>query len=120
MATEIRKIGFIGLGLMGLPMVENLLAKTSDKTQFFVYDVVDEVMRKLCVEHVLRVSPMLSAKLVAEEAVCMLNVVLKKVALDAYSFLGQCYSGTGLIQWTGPHHIHGARGLTRPLRVPGA
>jgi hypothetical protein len=78
MADGIRKIGFIGLGLMGLPMVENLLAKTSNKTEFFVYDVVDEVMKKLCSEHSLRVSPMLSAKFVAEQAVCILHFVFKK------------------------------------------
>jgi 3-hydroxyisobutyrate dehydrogenase-like beta-hydroxyacid dehydrogenase len=98
MEAEIRKIGFIGLGLMGLPMVKNLLAKTSNETEFFVYDVVDDVMKKLSSEYNSRVSPMSSAKNVAEQAVCILQFVLKKVAADTFSSFSQCCGGKGLTQ----------------------
>ena len=71
MADEISRIGFIGLGLMGLPMVENLIKKTLDTTKFFVYDVVEEAVKKFCDEHSTRATAMKSSREVAEEAVCM-------------------------------------------------
>ncbi|KAI7162503.1 hypothetical protein KC343_g10164, partial [Hortaea werneckii] len=42
MATLPKNIGWIGLGLMGLPMARNLLKEMDDDTQFFVFDVVQE------------------------------------------------------------------------------
>ena len=37
-----KKVGWIGLGLMGLPMATNLLKKMDPDTKFYVYDVVQE------------------------------------------------------------------------------
>jgi 3-hydroxyisobutyrate dehydrogenase len=70
MAIEIGKIGFIGLGLMGLPMVNNLIKNTPDTTTFFVYDVVEDTVKKFCDEHSTRAKAMKSSRDVAEEAVC--------------------------------------------------
>lgn len=69
MADEISSIGFIGLGLMGLPMVQNLIKKTPETTKFFVYDVVDDAVKKLCEEHSTRATAMKSSREVAEQAV---------------------------------------------------
>jgi len=70
MANEYGRIGFIGLGLMGLPMVENLIKKTSETTRFYVFDVSEEAVKKLCSEHSTRVESTKSSKEVAEKAVC--------------------------------------------------
>ncbi|QDS71541.1 hypothetical protein FKW77_005368 [Venturia effusa] len=69
MADQIKSIGFIGLGLMGLPMAQNLVKKTSHSTKLFVYDVVDDVLKTFCEEHPLRVTAMRSSREVAERAV---------------------------------------------------
>jgi 3-hydroxyisobutyrate dehydrogenase-like beta-hydroxyacid dehydrogenase len=71
MADEIKTIGFIGLGLMGLPMVQNLIKKTPESTKFFVYDVVEDTLKKFCDEHSTRAKAMKNSREVAEEAVCM-------------------------------------------------
>jgi len=70
MADGISKIGFIGLGLMGLPMVQNLIKKTPETTKFFVYDVVEDTLKKFCDEHSTRATAMKSSREVAEAAVC--------------------------------------------------
>jgi len=67
---EISSIGFIGLGLMGLPMAENLIKKTPETTKFFVYDVVEDALNKFCNEHLTRAQAMRSSREVAEKAVC--------------------------------------------------
>lgn len=69
MADRIGNIGFIGLGLMGLPMVQNLIKKTPESTQFFIYDIVDDALTKFCDEHTTRVTAMKSSSDVAEQAV---------------------------------------------------
>ena len=46
-----RRIGFIGLGNMGYPMVQNLAKKTSDQTKVVVYDVNRSAMQKLGEEY---------------------------------------------------------------------
>lgn len=47
MAPDLPKhVGWIGLGLMGLPMATNLLKKMDPKTSFYVYDVVQESVDK--------------------------------------------------------------------------
>lgn len=48
MAVELpNSIGWIGLGLMGLPMATNLLRKTSKDTKIYVYDVIQDSMDKV-------------------------------------------------------------------------
>jgi len=43
MAGDLPKnVGWIGLGIMGIPMATNLLKKMSFETNFFVYDVVQK------------------------------------------------------------------------------
>lgn len=43
MANDLPKnVGWIGLGVMGIPMATNLLKKMSSETTFFVYDVVQK------------------------------------------------------------------------------
>lgn len=43
MAVSLPKhVGWIGLGLMGLPMATNLLKKMDADTEFYVYDVMQE------------------------------------------------------------------------------
>ncbi|TID14301.1 3-hydroxyisobutyrate dehydrogenase [Venturia nashicola] len=75
MADRIGKIGFIGLGLMGIPMVQNLIKKTPETTQFFVYDVVDDVLEKFCDEHPTRAKAVKSSREVAEQAEVILSMV---------------------------------------------
>ena len=41
------KIGFIGLGAMGLPMAKNLIAKLPKGSETFVYDVSKSAMENL-------------------------------------------------------------------------
>jgi hypothetical protein len=67
---EISSIGFIGLGLMGLPMVKNLIKKTPEATKFFVYDVVEDTLNRFCDEHSTRAQATKSSREVAEKAVC--------------------------------------------------
>lgn len=40
-------IGFIGLGLMGLPMARNLASKLSDGSEIYIYDISDKAMDSL-------------------------------------------------------------------------
>lgn len=65
-----KKIGWIGLGIMGLPMVRNLLAKMENDTQFYVYDVIQESIDKLVQDGKGRVHACHSSKEVADNSVC--------------------------------------------------
>lgn len=72
MAPDLPKnIGWIGLGLMGLPMATNLLKKTDSETKFYVYDVVQESIDKFANldEAKGRVEACGSAKEVADKSV---------------------------------------------------
>lgn len=65
-----KKIGWIGLGIMGLPMVRNLLAKMEGDTQFYVYDVIQESIDGLVQDGQGRVHACSSSKDVADNSVC--------------------------------------------------
>lgn len=65
-----KKIGWIGLGIMGLPMVRNLLAKMETDAQFYVYDVIQESIDKLVQDGGGRVHACSSSKEVADNSVC--------------------------------------------------
>lgn len=69
MAELPKSIGWIGLGLMGLPMAKNLLQKTDISTQLYVYDVVQENMDKLVGEDKDRVHACGSSREVADKSV---------------------------------------------------
>jgi 3-hydroxyisobutyrate dehydrogenase-like beta-hydroxyacid dehydrogenase len=68
--SDHQSISFIGLGMMGVPMVENLIQKTSDSTKIYVYDVVKDSIRQLCSRHPDRVQEVAGAREAAENAVC--------------------------------------------------
>ena len=63
-------IGFIGLGLMGLPMATNLVKKMDKSTTFYVYDVVEEAVMKFVEAGEGRVKACASSKEVADKSVC--------------------------------------------------
>jgi 3-hydroxyisobutyrate dehydrogenase len=77
-----KKVGWVGLGIMGLPMIRNLLAKMKDDTQFFVYDVVQASIDQIVQDGKGRVHACSSSKEVADNSVrqlcahsCHLNVL---------------------------------------------
>lgn len=65
-----QKVGWIGLGIMGLPMVRNLLGKMDNQTQFYVYDVVQKSIDDFVKDGKGRVHACSSSKEVADHSVC--------------------------------------------------
>jgi 3-hydroxyisobutyrate dehydrogenase len=65
-----KKVGWIGLGIMGLPMLHNLLGKMEHGTQFYVYDVVQKSIDDIVEEGQGRVHACSSSKEVADLSVC--------------------------------------------------
>jgi 3-hydroxyisobutyrate dehydrogenase len=64
-----KKVGWIGLGIMGLPMVRNLLGKMENETQFYVYDVIQKSIDDFVEEGQGRVHACSSSKEVADLSV---------------------------------------------------
>jgi 3-hydroxyisobutyrate dehydrogenase-like beta-hydroxyacid dehydrogenase len=64
-----KTVGFIGLGAMGKPMLENLVKKLSTESQIYVFDVVEQVVDEVCKQAPDKLHKALSAKNVAEQAV---------------------------------------------------
>ena len=69
MAELPKSIGWIGLGLMGNPMIRNLLKKMSEDTQFHIHDVVRESVDKLVEEGQGRIHACESSVEVADKSV---------------------------------------------------
>jgi hypothetical protein len=69
MAELPKSVGWVGLGLMGYPMVTNPLKKLPEDTQFFVYDVVKESVDKFVGEGGGRVHACANSKEVADKSV---------------------------------------------------
>ncbi|KAK6072215.1 3-hydroxyisobutyrate dehydrogenase [Seiridium cupressi] len=44
---DLKAVGFIGLGIMGLPMAKNLSQKLPSNTKLYVFDVVEDAMKNL-------------------------------------------------------------------------
>lgn len=65
-----KSIGFIGLGLMGVPMVENVIKKTGSDVRIYVNDVVEDPVKQLCDQYPDRVEKCDTAKAVANKSVC--------------------------------------------------
>ena len=65
-----KNVGWIGLGIMGGPMLRNLLGKMERETQFYVYDVVQKSIDDLIAEGQGRVHACNSSKEVADHSVC--------------------------------------------------
>jgi 3-hydroxyisobutyrate dehydrogenase len=63
------KLGFIGLGAMGKPMVTHLANKLPPTSRIWVYDVVQEVVEDLCADFPERVVKGANARDVAEHVV---------------------------------------------------
>ena len=62
-------IGWIGLGLMGLPMATNLLKKTSEETKIYVFDVVEQAVQDFVKLNERRVEACKSSKEVSDKSV---------------------------------------------------
>ncbi|KAI7499638.1 hypothetical protein KC367_g4343 [Hortaea werneckii] len=75
MAALPKNIGWIGLGLMGLPMARNLLKKMDDDTQFFVFDVVQESIDTFVADGNGRVHACSSSREVADKSDLILSMV---------------------------------------------
>jgi 3-hydroxyisobutyrate dehydrogenase len=69
---EFRKLGFIGLGAMGRPMLSHLARKLPSESRIWVYDVVEKMVDEACEEFPDRVLKAKSAKDVAEQVACFL------------------------------------------------
>ncbi len=73
MATDLqlpKNIGWIGLGLMGLPMATNILNKTDQDSKIYVFDVVQDAVRKFVEAGQGRVIACESSKEVTDKSVC--------------------------------------------------
>lgn len=69
MASNYDSIGFVGLGIMGLPMLENLLNKLPHSTRFYVYDVSKPQMETLATQYPTKVEACQNAREVADKSV---------------------------------------------------
>lgn len=69
MAGLPKNVGWIGLGIMGLPMARNLLKKMDDGTQFYVFDVMQESVDRFVQDGQGGVSACSSSKDVADNSV---------------------------------------------------
>jgi 3-hydroxyisobutyrate dehydrogenase len=68
--TELPKnIGWVGLGLMGLPMAKNIIGKTDKSTKVYVYDVAQEAIQRLVDQGQGKVEACSSSKEVADKSV---------------------------------------------------
>lgn len=67
---EFSKLGFIGLGAMGAPMLSHLARKLPKDSRIWVHDVVEQVVDDICAEFPNKVLKGKNAKDVAQQAVC--------------------------------------------------
>ena len=72
---EFKKVGFIGLGAMGKPMVSQLASKLPAEAKIHVFDVVEEAMDDICLKFPHRVCKCSSSKEVAQQAVRCISLV---------------------------------------------
>ncbi|KAF2809404.1 uncharacterized protein BDZ99DRAFT_417287 [Mytilinidion resinicola] len=70
-----KSIGFVGLGVMGYPMVENLVKKLPQSVNVYVFDVVTQPMHMLSSQSNGKVEACGSAKGVAEKADIILTML---------------------------------------------
>lgn len=73
MAFSYTTVGFIGLGTMGYPMVDNLAKKLPAAATIYVFDVSEEAMVRITTSNPSRVFSCRSAKEVAEKSVSKQN-----------------------------------------------
>lgn len=65
-----KHVGFIGLGIMGYPMAQNLAVKLPQSTHIHVFDVATQVMESLVKEYPGKITACQSSKEVTSECVC--------------------------------------------------
>jgi 3-hydroxyisobutyrate dehydrogenase len=87
-SVEIKHVGFIGLGAMGLPMAKHLATKLPDETRMYIFDIVEDLMEALYQQNRSRVIKCSSAKEVAGQASIIFTMLpegkhVKSVYLDA-------------------------------------
>lgn len=63
------KLGFVGLGAMGLPMASNLISKAPQGSILYIYDIFEKSVRTLADKHGSSVKVCNSAREVAQQAV---------------------------------------------------
>ena len=81
-SQEYKSVGFVGLGLMGSPMVEHLAKKLPAETRIHVFDVVDDAVNKLCSNYPDKVVKGSSAKDVADKSVSRLRPIVIFIYYD--------------------------------------
>lgn len=69
MDKELLDVGFVGLGAMGMPMVENLAKKLPDKARIFVHDVEQDLVNSVVSQYPGRFVACSNARSVAEASV---------------------------------------------------
>ncbi|CAA9962473.1 hypothetical protein CFE70_005894 [Pyrenophora teres f. teres 0-1] len=72
---EWKKLGFIGLGAMGKPMMSHLARKLPEESAIWVYDVAEHLIDEACTEFPDRVFKAKSAKDVAMQADTIITMV---------------------------------------------
>ncbi|KFY65404.1 hypothetical protein V496_02596 [Pseudogymnoascus sp. VKM F-4515 (FW-2607)] len=88
MSFKYSTVGFIGLGTMGYPMVENLAQKLPAEVKIYVYDLSTDALDRITTTFPNRVYASYSAKEVAEKSEIILTMVpegthVKSVYLSA-------------------------------------
>jgi 3-hydroxyisobutyrate dehydrogenase len=73
MSSSYSAVGFIGLGTMGYPMVENLVKKLPPPVKIFVFDVVNDAVQKITTANKERVYACKNSKEVADNSVSIRN-----------------------------------------------
>lgn len=99
MADYPNNVGWIGLGIMGLPMVRNLLAQMPNNTQFHVFDVVQDSVDAFVADGNGRAHACRSSKEVADKSVCNRTVL----------FISLQTTKAHQSNPTGNHNLHGPR-----------
>ena len=108
MAISYSSIGFIGLGTMGLPMVENLLKKTGPTVKIHIYDVSEAAILNLAKSNEERIHACTSSMEVAQKSVRE-EAPRKQPLLRPGAYQ--------LTRGTEHHPDHGTRRLARPQRL---
>lgn len=46
-----QKLGFVGLGAMGMPMASNLISKSPEGSTLYIYDISETAMKSFAEKH---------------------------------------------------------------------
>ena len=70
MMVQPQQLGFVGLGIMGMPMASNIISKSPSGSTLYIYDIYSDIMRKFALVHGRCVVVCESPKEVSTKAVC--------------------------------------------------